>query len=230
MSTTQPSPDWWQASDGLWYPPQSAPGATPPPPPAFPVDRQPASSGRGKGCLIGCVAVLAVLVLVGGVAAFFLVRAANHVAHTVSDTTHGLNNLTDGKGNLKGLDLSCPPAAKVSEVLGTTMELGANGSVVVGAGCEYTDTTANTTSVTVIAVPNVIDGPWSGFKDSAQSAGAHGTSANVGEKSLAYAESSTANVGFVKNSTFVDVAVSASSTPGLGRAIAIAKLVADQIR
>lgn len=229
MSTTQPSPDWWQASDGLWYPPQSAPGATPPPP-AFPVAGQPASSGRGKGCLLGCLAVLAVLVVVGGVAAFFLIRAANHVAHTVSDTTHGLNHLTDGKGDLKGVKLSCPPAAKVSAVLGTTMELGANGSVVVGAGCEYTDTTANTTSVTVIAVPNVMDAPWSGFRDSAQSAGARGTNADVGEKSLAYAESTTVNVGFVKNATFIDVTVSASTKPGVDRAIAVAKLVAAQIR
>jgi hypothetical protein len=38
MSDTQENPDWWQASDGKWYPPQDAtppPAATPPPPGAM---------------------------------------------------------------------------------------------------------------------------------------------------------------------------------------------------
>lgn len=28
----QPGPGWWKASDGRWYPPESAPGQAPPPP------------------------------------------------------------------------------------------------------------------------------------------------------------------------------------------------------
>ena len=31
MSDTSQGPGWWQASDGKWYPPEQAPGATPPP-------------------------------------------------------------------------------------------------------------------------------------------------------------------------------------------------------
>ncbi|MEX1217467.1 MAG: hypothetical protein WEA11_02975 [Acidimicrobiales bacterium] len=30
MSDTSQGPGWWQASDGKWYPPEQAPGATPP--------------------------------------------------------------------------------------------------------------------------------------------------------------------------------------------------------
>lgn len=33
MSDTSQGPGWWLASDGKWYPPQSAPTPTPPPPP-----------------------------------------------------------------------------------------------------------------------------------------------------------------------------------------------------
>lgn len=34
MSDTSQGPGWWQASDGKWYPPEQAPGATPATPPA----------------------------------------------------------------------------------------------------------------------------------------------------------------------------------------------------
>lgn len=34
QSSQPEEPGWWQASDGLWYPPESAPGASPVPPPA----------------------------------------------------------------------------------------------------------------------------------------------------------------------------------------------------
>ena len=35
MSDVQQAPDWWLASDGKWYPPQSRPAPPPPPPPPF---------------------------------------------------------------------------------------------------------------------------------------------------------------------------------------------------
>lgn len=41
MSDTQQGPDWWMASDGKWYPPQSAPAPATPPPPGFPPPVQP---------------------------------------------------------------------------------------------------------------------------------------------------------------------------------------------
>jgi hypothetical protein len=36
MSTTPQGPGWWQASDGNWYPPELAPGASPAPEPSSP--------------------------------------------------------------------------------------------------------------------------------------------------------------------------------------------------
>lgn len=36
MSDTSQGPGWWQASDGKWYPPEQAPGATPGTPPSDP--------------------------------------------------------------------------------------------------------------------------------------------------------------------------------------------------
>lgn len=51
-------PDWWLASDGRWYPPESKPGPpVPPQPPA------PAASTKKKGCLR--LALLGGLLIVG---------------------------------------------------------------------------------------------------------------------------------------------------------------------
>ena len=53
MSDIPQAPDWWQASDGKWYPPQ--------PPPA------PAPKKSNKGCLIAVLVVFAIFaLLVGG--------------------------------------------------------------------------------------------------------------------------------------------------------------------
>jgi len=45
MSDISQGPGWWQASDGKWYPPEQAPGATPPPIPGQP----PAGGPPGYG-------------------------------------------------------------------------------------------------------------------------------------------------------------------------------------
>jgi hypothetical protein len=43
MSDTQQGHDWWLASDGRWYPPQSRPAPAPPPPPPPPMPSYPPS-------------------------------------------------------------------------------------------------------------------------------------------------------------------------------------------
>lgn len=65
MSDTSQGPGWWQASDGKWYPPEQAPGATPTPPPGAPGAGgfppggpppggfQPAGAGAGGGVGVG---------------------------------------------------------------------------------------------------------------------------------------------------------------------------------
>ena len=69
MSDIQQAPDWWQASDGKWYPPQGAGAAPPiPPPPAAPVKKS------NKGCLIAALVALGLFALltVGAVAVIAL--------------------------------------------------------------------------------------------------------------------------------------------------------------
>jgi len=75
MSDTSQGPGWWQASDGKWYPPEQAPGATP--------TGQPAGGGGG-GVAVGDIVgygwkkfqeylgqiIVAVLIYVGVIAVF----------------------------------------------------------------------------------------------------------------------------------------------------------------
>ena len=49
MSDTPQGPGWWQASDGRWYPPEQAPGATPAPAPDAGAALGPAPSPLGPG-------------------------------------------------------------------------------------------------------------------------------------------------------------------------------------
>ena len=76
MSDVPQGPGWWQASDGRWYPPQSAP--TPVSPPPAPGSAMPGPAGApsgtpapkrsgGRGCVIALV-VLAAIVGLGLVA------------------------------------------------------------------------------------------------------------------------------------------------------------------
>ncbi|MHB8467984.1 MAG: DUF4352 domain-containing protein, partial [Acidimicrobiales bacterium] len=89
MSDASPGPGWWQASDGKWYPPQTAPSVPPPSgyfQPAPGGSFQPAPGGsfqpgpaivpkKGHGCLyailgaVGIVAVIVIIVIVAAVSA-----------------------------------------------------------------------------------------------------------------------------------------------------------------
>jgi hypothetical protein len=75
VSDASQGPGWWQASDGKWYPPQSAPQPPPPPPPGAGSWQQPPSSWqqqpvytqpqrRGRGCLFGIVGALGVAIII----------------------------------------------------------------------------------------------------------------------------------------------------------------------
>jgi hypothetical protein len=48
MSDTQQGPGWWQASDGKWYAPEQAPGATAPPAPAAPAVQDAKAEARAE--------------------------------------------------------------------------------------------------------------------------------------------------------------------------------------
>src|SRR5688500_10914274 len=95
MSDIPQAPDWWQASDGKWYPPQPgqapadpfaqqqaaaggmAPGMAPPPGVSF---GAPAPPGSGRGCAsIGVILSVLTLGIIGAIIAFsvFVVGEAN---------------------------------------------------------------------------------------------------------------------------------------------------------
>ena len=59
------STEWWQASDGLWYPPESHPSRTLPPPPERKRRGEPAVIPRGcnTGIEVGCGVVLVLAVV-----------------------------------------------------------------------------------------------------------------------------------------------------------------------
>ena len=73
MSDFAQSPDWWQASDGKWYPPQ---GGTRPPPPspgyyADPAGPQQTAGGATASLVFGILGFV-ILPLIGGIAAIVL--------------------------------------------------------------------------------------------------------------------------------------------------------------
>ena len=96
MSDSQQGPDWWQASDGRWYPP------APPPPPAWPTAPAPApapasrSGGKIAAIVIGAVIAGTVLIAVLAILAItFLGRSTDEVdpAATLSELER------DGEGD-----------------------------------------------------------------------------------------------------------------------------------
>ncbi|MFN3217048.1 MAG: hypothetical protein ACE367_11180 [Acidimicrobiales bacterium] len=88
MSDTQQSGDWWQASDGKWYPPQSHPDQWPAPPtdaPPPPMAPQPTAAAAAErptttaaficgvfGAVIGLIPLLGILAIPLGLIAFVL--------------------------------------------------------------------------------------------------------------------------------------------------------------
>src|SRR4051794_5144741 len=81
MSEQSQGPGWWQASDGKWYSPEQAPGyvpaeaAAPPPAPGYTV---PDAAGPGGGSgTAKVVAIVAVVALLAGGAAFALTRGGS---------------------------------------------------------------------------------------------------------------------------------------------------------
>lgn len=91
MSDTSQGPDWWLASDGKWYPPQSA-GQSPrlPPPEVLAVQK----SVRTWGCIVplGVVGLIVLVIMV-----FFIIAVVN-----AGNSLSGLSGLS-GLNGLNGL-------------------------------------------------------------------------------------------------------------------------------
>jgi hypothetical protein len=94
MSDVSQGPDWWLASDGKWYPPQSAPAPPPPPqsPSAAVATAVPAAPAKKKGRKgIGCLTTLVIFVLIV-------------VIITVATSGGSSSNVTPSVRNVAALD------------------------------------------------------------------------------------------------------------------------------
>ena len=92
MSDIQQAPDWWQASDGKWYPPQSQ-TLPPPPPGAYPAQQPVAPAKKSnKGCLIAVLVVfgLFALLVVGAVVAITIL--GNEASEKIEELESTIEN------------------------------------------------------------------------------------------------------------------------------------------
>jgi hypothetical protein len=79
VSDTQQGPGWWLASDGKWYPPQSAQTASPLAPPA------PVAAKKSSGCLKAVLIVVALFVLAGIGLGACLALAGDEIAESIEN-------------------------------------------------------------------------------------------------------------------------------------------------
>ena len=84
MSDAPGGPDWWRASDGKWYPPESTPGTVPPPPPlppppawgddihGVPDFSNQQTAGKATGSLVAAIASFVVCPIVAAIVSLVL--------------------------------------------------------------------------------------------------------------------------------------------------------------
>ena len=157
MSQQPEGEGWWQATDGLWYPPhlwqpppQPGPGYGPPqggaqyggPQNSGPQYGGPPYTGAqygghqygrqtpptpprtNRGCIVAAVAGAVVLLVVVGVAAYFVNRAVT----AVQEVGAGVGSFGEA---------TCPGEQEVSAAVGSPVTLALSGNVIVASGCSY---------------------------------------------------------------------------------------------
>ncbi|GAA4556461.1 hypothetical protein [Pseudonocardia xishanensis] len=152
MSQQPQGQGWWQATDGLWYPPQQwrppPPGPGPQAPPQYsgpqPGGPQPSGPQYGgpqyggpqygqtarpprkprRGCLVAVVVAVVLVLVVAGIAAYFVNRAVT----AVQDVSGGAGSFGQA---------SCPGEQAVSAAVGSPVTLAMSGNVIVASGCSY---------------------------------------------------------------------------------------------
>lgn len=109
MSDTQQRPDWWQASDGKWYPPQrQGPGSAPPPP----------QQQKKGGCLKVGLIIFGILALLG-------IGAGVLVAMTAGEVAKELESEMESATENQAVDPANPDAQKEDQnvAIGDSVEL-----------------------------------------------------------------------------------------------------------
>lgn len=190
-----PGPGWWLASDGRWYPPQSATSPAPPMQPAPP-------SKSGKGCLIALAVGGVIMLLLAGLF-FFLVWK---VVDTVDDVADGI---TVG-------DVKCPTADDVSDIIGHDVELAASGSVIIASGCSYTSS-GDTAGVSIVSGSGLIaEEVIADLESEAQGNGAEATSIDAGDGGKAYGSQTRSVAATGSDGNIVEVEIFSEGTEPIG--------------
>ena len=181
-----PGPGWWLASDGRWYPPESAPqsqaapvpqqqpapAAQPQGAPAWQPPPQPAPRKSGKGCLIA----LAIVGAIGLVVVVLIAFAIYKFADTVEDVADGI---TVG-------DIECPTEDEVSDIIGYDVELVASGSIIVASGCSYTSSGASAGVAIISGSGLIAEDVFAELATEAQSNGAEVSDIDAGDDGKAF--------------------------------------------
>ena len=199
MSDSQsqpPGPGWWLASDGKWYPPQSA---TPPPMAPIPPP-QPSKSGRG--CLIGLAVGGVVLLVLGVVVAVAIWK----ITETVKDVADGV---TVG-------EVECPEEDEVSDLIGYDVELAMSGSIVVAAGCNYTGDGTGAGVAIVSGSELIGDEVIAELETEAEANGAEVTSIEVGDDGRAFGAPMRSEAATKADGQIVEVDIFSEGTEPIG--------------
>jgi hypothetical protein len=195
--STPPEPGWWLASDGRWYPPESAR----PPVPAAPT---PGAAPRksGNGCLIALAIVGVVMVLIAGLFFFVVWKFFDTVEEVADGITVG--------------EVKCPTADDVSEIIGHDVELVGSGSVVVASGCTYTSS-GDTAGVSIVSGSGLIAaGILEDLESEAQANGTEAGSIDAGDGGKAYGADMRSAAATRSDGNIVEVEVFSEGTEPIG--------------
>ena len=144
---------------------------------------------KGKGCLIGAIVALVVLLVVCGVGGFLIWR----VYDTVKDSVPGLG----------GAD--CPTEDEVSDIVGTDVELLLDADIVVAAGCNYS---GGGVGVTITEGAGVIaDEEIETFRTEARNAGTEAEEIDAGDDGLAFGSPQRSQAIAKNDGTVVEVEI-----------------------
>ena len=210
-----PGPGWWLASDGRWYPPESAPqpqaAPTPPPQaayaaqpqaPAWQPPPQQAPRKSGKGCLIA----LAIVGAIGAVIVVLIAFAIYKFADTVEDVADGI---TVG-------DVECPKADEVSDIIGYDVDLAASGSIIVASGCNYTST-GDTAGVSIVSGSGLIaEEVFADLETEAQANGTSVSDIDAGDDGKAFGSDTRSAAAAKDDGNIVQVDIFSEGTAPIG--------------
>ena len=225
MSQQPHGPGWWLASDGRWYPPQppqqpvqpTTPyqqyGQQPPQQPGQPTmpyqhyAQQPPQAPRPKnrGCVIAVVATVAVLLIGGGIAGYYVYRGVK----AVSEVAGGAAPFGEGH---------CPAEQDVSSTVGSPVTLVVSGNVVVASGCSYlaVDQTAGADVQITTGAALVADEQFQSFASDAATQGATPEPISVGDRAQAFGGPGRSGAIAVVDESLILVEVFSSSGTDIG--------------